>query len=107
MTGPLRAEPSGHDIVRRQLETGELVTRWVAAEEIIRILAQRERDWPPLVAAKRIQQAEADARNGRLACAWFYVCEPRVDLAGPHNYRNDMQRALWLAEARGWKPASS
>lgn len=94
------------DLVTRLLQTGQLVHRWDAAEEIVRILAQRETEYPRLVAEKKLAAAEAERRNVRLACAWAYVVEPGLVLAGPHHYRDALESAEWLCEARGWKPST-
>jgi len=95
---------AGLRAVDELLKSGALVHRWDAAEEILRILAERETGYPRLIEAKKLDAAEARRRNVRLACAWSYVVEPGVVLAGPHHYRDELQRALWISEARGWKP---
>lgn len=93
---------AGLAAVDRLLKAGALVHRWDAAAEILRILAQRETEYPRLIAEKRLAQAEADRRNGRLACAFTYVVEMNIGLTGPHRYRTDLERALWIAEERGF-----
>lgn len=93
---------SGAELLDHYLKTGELVSRSDAAFELARMLEEREKVYPRLIEAKRLTQAEADLRNARLAAAWLYVLDPRVELAGPETYRDDLARALWLVEARGY-----
>ncbi len=83
------------------LKRGDLVSRWDAGDEIARILHQRETSFPRAVAAGHMNQAEADFRNARLACAWAYVVWPGITLAGPHSYRTELEIALSIADARG------
>lgn len=109
----LAASPEGaaigrYDPVERVLQSASCgwLTRWDAAEEIVRILAAREREWPALIAAGKIDAALAADRTARLACCWSYTVEPGLEWTGPHRYRDDVERARWMAEALGWKPST-
>ena len=77
-----------------------LITRGQALEELERIMALRATEFPRLVAAGKLAQADADRFNDRLAAAWSYLAEPELLLVGPGHRATFMELVEQYADAR-------